>query len=125
MTGGLMRSLAVAALLCLTGAAVAAGQDFNWHGRLAAGKRLEIKGVNGDVRAVLASGAEAVVNARKHGHRSDPDDAESRVVPSDDGIPICAVYPTTSRAHNEKTCEPCDNSTSKTENNYVVVVFTV
>jgi len=57
--------------------------------RLAAGKRLEVKGVNGDVRAVLASGAEAVVNARKHSRRSDPDEVEIKVVESEDGITIC------------------------------------
>ena len=122
-----MRSLAVAALLSLTAVAVAAGQgqDFNWHGRLAAGKRLEVKGVNGDVRAVLASGAEAVVNARKHGRRSDPDDVEIKVVESDDGITICAVYPTPPRARQENTCEPGDSWHSNTENNDVVVDFEV
>ncbi|MEX2156639.1 MAG: hypothetical protein WD773_07335 [Gemmatimonadales bacterium] len=31
-------------------------RDFSWRGRLASGKRLEVKGVNGDVRAVAASG---------------------------------------------------------------------
>src|SRR5438477_13046385 len=125
MTGGLMRSLAVAALLCLTGAAVAAGQDFNWHGRLAAGKRLEIKGVNGDVRAVLASGAEAVVNARKHARRSDPDEVEIKVVESDEGITICAVYPTPRRARRENTCEPGDRWSSSTDNNDVTVYLEV
>ncbi len=120
-----MRSLVITALLCLTTAAVAAGQDFNWHGQLAAGKRLEIKGVNGDVRAVLASGAEAVVNARKHGRRSDPDEVEIKVVPSDEGVTICAVYPTPSRARHENTCEPGDNWHSDTENNDIVVDFEV
>jgi len=52
-----------------------------------------VKGVNGDVRAVLATGGEAVVNARKHSRRSDPDEVEIKVVESDDGITICAVYP--------------------------------
>src|SRR5712691_10870712 len=63
--GGPMRSLLIAALLGVAGVVCLQAQDFNWHGRLAPGKRLEVKGVNGDVRAVLASGAEAVVNARK------------------------------------------------------------
>ena len=55
-----MRTLVTLAALCLTALATAAAQDFNWHGRIAAGKRLEVKGVSGDVRATLASGAETV-----------------------------------------------------------------
>ncbi len=120
-----MRSLVVAAFLCVATVAVAAAQDFNWHGRLAAGKRLEVKGVNGDVRAVLASGAEAVVNARKHSRRSDPDEVEIKVVESEDGITICAVYPTPRRAREENNCKPGDRWHSNTENNDVVVDFEV
>jgi DUF4097 and DUF4098 domain-containing protein YvlB len=120
-----MRSLVVAAFLCVATVAVAAAQDFNWHGRLAAGKRLEVKGVNGDVRAVLASGAEAVVNARKHSRRSDPDEVEIKVVESEDGITICAVYPTPRRAREENNCAPGDRWHTNTENNDVVVDFEV
>src|SRR5213596_1632705 len=123
--GAAMRTVLLTTAICIGAVAALTAQDFNWHGRIAAGKRLEVKGVNGDVRAVLASGAEAVVNARKHGRRSDPDDVEIRVVPSDDGITICAVYPTPSRAHHDNTCEPGDNWHSNTENNDVVVDFEV
>ena len=120
-----MRTLLIATTLCLTTASAAAAQDFNWHGRLAAGKRLEVKGVNGDVRAVLASGAEAVVNARKDARRSDPDDVKIEVVESADGITICAVYPTPARARRENTCEPGDHWSSSTDNNDVSVDFEV
>lgn len=120
-----MRTLVTAAALCLTALAPATAQDFNWHGRLAAGKRIEIKGVNGDVRAVLASGTETVVNARKHARRSDPADVEIKVVESDDGVTICAVYPTPPRAREENTCAPGDSWHSSTENNDVVVDFEV
>src|SRR5213592_4629407 len=120
-----MRSLVMAAFLCLATVPVSAGQDFNWHGRLAAGKRLEVRGINGDVRAVLASGAEALVHARKHGRRSDPDDVEIRVVESEEGVTICAVYPTPARAREENNCEPGDRWHSNTENNDVVVDFEV
>src|SRR2546425_12667474 len=70
--GDSMRTLLIASALSLGALTSATAQDFNWHGRLAAGKRLEGKGVNGDVRAVLARGAEAVVKARKHASLSDP-----------------------------------------------------
>jgi DUF4097 and DUF4098 domain-containing protein YvlB len=120
-----MRALWIATALCLAAATSVAAQDFNWHGRLAAGKRLEVKGVNGDVRAVLASGAEAVVNARKHARRSDPEDVKIEVVESADGITICAVYPTPARARRENVCEPGDHWSSSTENNDVTVDFEV
>jgi DUF4097 and DUF4098 domain-containing protein YvlB len=121
----MMRSLVMAAFLCVATLAVAAGQDFNWHGRIAAGKRLEVKGVNGDVRATFTNGAEAVVNATKHARRSDPDEVEIKVVESDQGITICAVYPTPRRARQENTCEPGDRWHSSTDNNDVVVDFEV
>jgi DUF4097 and DUF4098 domain-containing protein YvlB len=120
-----MRSTFLAALLSVAAVASTHAQDFNWHGRIAAGKRLEVKGVNGDVRAVLASGPEAVVNARKHARRSDPDEVEIKVVESDAGVTICAVYPTPARARHENTCEPGDHWSSSTENNDVVVDFEV
>ncbi len=120
-----MRSTLIAALLSAAAVVSAQAQDFNWHGRIAAGKRLEVKGVNGDVRAVLSSGAEAVVNARKHARRSDPNEVEIKVVESEEGITICAVYPTPPRARRENTCEPGDHWTSSTDNNDVTVDFEV
>jgi len=123
-----MRILPIAMALCLaaaTTATTAAAQDFNWHGRIAQGKRLEVKGVNGDVRAVLASGAEASVNATKHSRRSDPDEVEIKVVESEDGITICAVYPTPRHARQENSCEPGDRWHSSTEDNDVTVDFEV
>lgn len=120
-----MRIPLITMALGLAVATTASAQDFNWHGRIAQGKRLEVKGVNGDVRAVLASGAEAVVNATKHARRSDPEEVEIKVVESEDGITICAVYPTPPRARQENTCEPGDRWHTNTENNDVVVDFEV
>ncbi len=120
-----MRLVLIATALCLMAAGSALAQDFNWHGKIAQGKRLEIKGVNGDVRAVLASGAEAVVNARKHSRRSDPDEVEIKVVESEDGVTICAVYPTPAHARHENDCEPGDQWHSSTDNNDVTVDFEV
>ena len=120
-----MRSSLITALLCTMIVAVAGAQDFNWKGRIASGKRLEVKGVNGDVRAAAASGGEAVVTAAKHAHRSDPDEVEIRVVEHEDGVTICAVYPTPRRARRENNCEPGDRWHSSTEDNDVTVDFEV
>lgn len=120
-----MRRFLIAVSLFVAAASTAAAQDFNWHGPLAKGKRLEVKGVNGDVRAVLASGSEAVVNATKHSRRSDPDEVEIKVVESEDGITICAVYPTPRHARAENDCEAGDHWHSSTEDNDVTVDFEI
>lgn len=69
------------------------GQDWTWTGRLAAGKTLEIRGVNGEVSAVPASGDQVEVRAAKHGRDDDPDDVRIEVVEHEGGVTICAVYP--------------------------------
>jgi hypothetical protein len=106
-------------------AAPVTAQDFHWNGRLAAGKRLEIKGVNGSIRALSTTGDEIEVTARKTARRSDPDEVEIKVVPSEDGVTICAVYPTPRRARHENRCEPGDDWGSSTDNNDVTVDFTI
>src|SRR5438445_11702574 len=86
--------LASAVCLALAPRAAAAQGEFHWNGKVAPGKSIEIKGVNGDVRAVASSGGGDVeVSAVKHAHRSDPDDVKIEVVPHEDGVTICAVYP--------------------------------
>ena len=100
------------------------GADFEWKGRIAPGKTIEIRGVSGDVRAVLATGPEVEVTAVKRGRRSDPDEVQIRVVEHGDGVTICAVYPTARRARRENYCGPGE-SHNNTDNNDVAVEFTV
>ncbi|MGD0483928.1 MAG: hypothetical protein ABSB58_04645, partial [Gemmatimonadales bacterium] len=53
--------IGAAALLAAAPAARAQAQDGNrwsWHGTVALGKTLEIRGVNGSIRAVASSGSE-------------------------------------------------------------------
>lgn len=89
-----MRSL----LLALSATAIAAGtlaaQDFRWHGAIASGKTLEVRGISGRVRAMRASGSEAEVTATKRaGRRGNPDDVEIKTVEDNEGVLVCAVYP--------------------------------
>jgi DUF4097 and DUF4098 domain-containing protein YvlB len=106
-------------------ATVSQDDDFSWKKRMAAGQTLEIKGVNGDVRAVLAESDEAEVTATKQARRSDPDEVEIKVVEHADGVTICAVYPTPRRARQENECAPGDDGHMSTENNDVTVTFVV
>jgi hypothetical protein len=105
--------------------AAAQSPDFRWHGRLANGKRVEVKGVNGDVRAVFTAGSEVEVTAAKHSRRSDPDDVKIEVIEHDGGVTICAVYPTPRRAREENKCEIGDRWHTSNEDNDVVVDFEV
>ncbi len=46
--------------------------EFRWRGRVAPGLSVEIKGINGDISAEAASGAEVEVVANRKAARSDP-----------------------------------------------------
>jgi len=59
---------------------------------MASGQTLEVKGISGNVSAVLASGNTAEVVAEKRGRSSDFDEVEIRVVEENGGITICAIY---------------------------------
>jgi hypothetical protein len=97
---------------------------FQWRGRLEPGQTLEIRGVLGDVRAEAASGSEIEVRATKRARRSDPEEVEIEVVPHDDGVTICAVYPTPRRSRRPNECLPGGGHNS-TEDNDVEVSWTV
>lgn len=114
---------ALAALAVL--AAPLAAQDFSWSGRVAAGKELEIKGVNGWVRAEAATGDEIVVTAEKRARDDDPAEVKIEVVEHEGGVTICAVYPTPRRSRHENECAPGSGGHMSTDDNDVKVDFTV
>ncbi len=105
--------------------AAAAQGDFQWKGRVAAGKTVEIKGVNGGITALAGTGAEVEVTARKRGRDDDPDEVKIEVLEHEGGVTVCAVYPTGRRARRENTCEVGDHWSSSTDDNDVSVDFTV
>src|SRR5262249_34424311 len=116
--------------LVLTLTALAAGHlgtgssdEFRWQGQIAAGKTLEIKGVNGNVRAEAGSNGQAEVTAIKRGRRSDPKSVEIRVIEHGSGVTICAVYPGDTGHPNE--CRPGEGGRMNTKNNDVSVDFSV
>lgn len=107
------------------GAVAAVAQDpaWNWKGTVAAGKSIEIKGVNGDVRATATSGSEVVVTAVKKARKSDPESVKIEVLTTDAGVTICAVYPNTKKRSN--SCGAGGDGNMSTENNDVSVNFMV
>jgi hypothetical protein len=98
--------------------------DFHWREPLAAGRRIEIKGVNGSVEAEPASGGEVEVTAVKRARRSNPEDVRIEVVRHDDGVTICAVYPNVD-GREPNTCEPGRSGHMNVRDNDTSVNFTV
>ncbi len=118
-----MRYLLTASLILLTPLPTAA-QDFRWSGALASGKRIEIRGINGTIHAVAASGREALVTATKRGRRSDPADVEIKVLEHAGGVTICAVYPS-QRASRRNECLPGGEGRNDSRDSDVEVEFEV
>lgn len=95
---------------------------FKWTGSVAAGKKIEIRGVNGSIRATPTSGKDVEVVALRSGRRNDPESVKIEVVPHADGVTICAVYP--SRSSRPNSCEP-GGGHMNVRNNDVGVEFEV
>ena len=115
---------AAATLAIQTAAGVAAAQDFTWSGAVPQGRAIEIKGVNGDVRAEPSGSNQVEVTAVKTGQRDDPASVRIEVVPHAGGVTICAVYPGKSDSQPNE-CAPGDKGRSNVQNNDVTVRFTV
>jgi len=105
-------------------APLARPSDFTWHGRLAPGQSVEIKGINGAIHAERATGNEVSVEAIKSGRHSDPNSVSIQAVPHSDGVTVCAVYPTSDWGHPNE-CQPGSGGRMNVSNNDVKVEFTV
>ena len=108
------------ALAFLAGGTLTA-QDFSWNGQIAAGKSIEIKGINGNIRAVHTDGAEVEVTAETDGR--DRDELSFEVVEHSGGITICAMYPGRSNKPNE--CAPGNDGRMNTEDTRAEADFEV
>lgn len=111
-------------LMALSLSTLTSADDFLWHGSVASGQALEIKGVNGAIEAAPAPGAEAEVVAVKRGHKSDPDKVEIKVVKHPGGVTLCAVYPSRS-ASRPNECQAGEGGRLGAEDNDVEVRFVV
>lgn len=96
----------------------------SWRGSVAPGTAVEIKGINGDVRASASTGSEVVVSWTKQGRHDDPSLVRVEVVRHADGVTLCAVYPDVP-GMDPNECQPGLGGTMHVENNDVEVTFTV
>ena len=100
------------------------GSDaFEWNKTIAAGKEIEIKGINGDITASRAAGKEVEVKAYKTWKRSDPEDVTIEVIEHEDGVTICAKYPPVHGKEN--VCGPGHEGRMSSDNCDVRVKFEV
>jgi hypothetical protein len=116
-------ALTACATVLLVAAPASAQEQFQWSGRIAEGRAIEIKGVNGAIRASASNSGEVRVTAAKRGRRSDPSDVRIEVVEHAGGVTICAVYP--SRGNQPNECRPGSGGRMNVQNNDVQVEWTV
>jgi hypothetical protein len=120
-----MNRIAVTAVaLALAATPVAAQEEWSWNGEVAAGRTIEVKGVNGGIRAVRASGNEVRVHVTKRARRDDPDEVRMVVLEHAGGVTICAVYPH-GRNREPNECAAGEGGRNSVQNNDVSVEWEV
>ena len=119
------------AILVTLGAVAAAAptslmaQDFEWSGRLAAGRAVEVKGINGSIEAMPASGNQVEVTAvKREGRRGYAEEVTFEVVEHDGGVTICAMYPS-EPGERPNECREGGHGRMSTHDNDTEVHFTV
>jgi hypothetical protein len=122
---GIPLAAAAAAVFAQCGDSTEPGvSDFDWSGTIDQGDAIEVKGVNGDIVATVATGGEVTVTATKQAQQSDPASVRIEVVSHPLGVTICAVYPDVpGQPANE--CVPGGGGYLSAQNNDVRVDFTV
>lgn len=102
----------------------ARASEFRWQGRVAAGRTVEIRGVNGSIQAMGGTGDQVEIVATRRGRRSDPDSVQIRTVEHDGGVTVCALYPSSDPALPNE-CLPGGKGRMNSKNNDVNVAFVV
>lgn len=117
--------MAVAAVALVMVATPAAAQEtWSWNGTVAPGRTLEVKGVNGQIRAVAAEGSEARVRVTKRSRRDDTSEVRMVVLEHSGGVTICAVYPH-QRNREPNECAIGSGGRNSVQNNDVSVEWEV
>ncbi|MBV8205989.1 MAG: DUF4097 family beta strand repeat protein [Acidobacteria bacterium] len=109
-------ALAAFSLTCLGQNVVSTDDHYAWSGRLAPGKLLEIKDVNGVIEATGIAGDTIEIAATKTGR--DRDQVRIEQVETSEGMTFCAVYPGNS-------CREGDHGSNGTHNVKAGVDFVV
>jgi Putative adhesin len=127
----LIRSIRVALALAVLGLPSLAAarqidgrsETFRWQGPIAPGQTLEVRNVNGPVRAEPSASGQVEIQAIKTGRFDDPRGVRIVVVPHGDGVTVCSVYPDVDGKPNE--CLPGGGGRNTVKDNDVRVEFLV
>jgi hypothetical protein len=77
--------------------------DFEWRGKIARGRLVEIRGINGDIHAFPSTSGQVEVVARvASGTTEPPAGIKVQLVPTDSGVTVCAMRP------GQESCEPVE-----------------
>ena len=98
-------------------------RSFHWEGTVEVGSTVEVRGVNGSIRAQPASGRTLIVHATIHGSAVLASQVDVQVVEHEDGITVCARYP--DRRGRLIACLPDRDSRIDVEARNVRVEFTI
>ena len=90
-------------------------QDYTWRGPIARGSLIEIRGINGDVRAVPSTSGQVEVEAKVEREESSSS-VQVHLMRHDNGVTVCTVFP------GEKLCRPLGDNGPGTRVNFVVRV---
>ncbi len=83
--------------------------EHQWSGYVAPGQAIEIRGVNGNVRAVEGDGPLVEVHATRYSTQSDTRRIEIAVEENANGVTVCAVYPYPART-SRRGCSAQDDA---------------
>lgn len=105
--------MVVPALFALLAFGVA--DDYHWRGPIARGSLIEIRGINGDVRAEPSTSGEVEVDAKVEGESS-ASRVQVHLMRHENGVTICTVFP------GDKVCRPLGDDGPGARVNFVVRV---
>ncbi|MEW5916215.1 MAG: DUF4097 family beta strand repeat-containing protein [Gemmatimonadota bacterium] len=102
--------------------------DFEWQGRIASGRRLYVRNLNGGIRVQRASGETAEITAVKSWRRGDPQDVKielTKVGSNDGDVLVCALWYENTECDEDGYETHNNNRRNWNRNNDVAVEFTV
>jgi hypothetical protein len=103
-------------VMCAAVAALAQQRDFEWHGPIARGSFIEIRGINGNVRAIPSTSGEVEVVANVEGQQESTSGVQVQLMRNGDGVTVCTVFP------GEEVCRPVGEIGPGARVNFVVRV---
>jgi hypothetical protein len=121
-------TLLLPALPASGGAQQRRSTDFEWSGRIAAGRHLYVRNLNGSIRVSRATGETAEISAVKRWRRGDPEDVKvelRKVGSGDQDVLVCALWFERTECDEDGYETHNDRNRWNSRNNDVSVEFTV